>query len=113
MDDLSIRAVKLVIEYCLEVLEEVAAKISGRPSIARLEAALNGQYASQPDISFASRGIALCDSISRTRFTISSTVFLLISSCSAINYFSPPPLISIRWLMPLVPSNLKSFPAER
>jgi hypothetical protein len=47
MDDLSMRAVKLVIEYCLEVLEEVAAKIQGRPSIARLEAALNARYADQ------------------------------------------------------------------
>jgi hypothetical protein len=47
MDDLSIRALKLVIEYCLEVLEEVAAKIPGKVSVARLEAALNARYAYQ------------------------------------------------------------------
>ena len=45
MDDLSQRAIKLVIEYCLEVLEEVEEKIRGKVSIARLEAALNDQYA--------------------------------------------------------------------
>jgi hypothetical protein len=49
MDDLSMRAVRLVIEYCLEVLEEVAAKIPGKPSIARLEATLNARYAEQVD----------------------------------------------------------------
>ena len=49
MDDLSMRALKLVIEYCLEVLEEVEAKIQGRPSIARLEAVLNTRYAEQVD----------------------------------------------------------------
>src|SRR5271165_2020317 len=47
MDDLSQRAVKLVIEYCLEVLEEVEEKIRGKASLARLEAALNLQYAEQ------------------------------------------------------------------
>jgi hypothetical protein len=47
MDDLSMRAVKLVIEYCLEVLEEIAEKTPGKVSIARLEAALNAQYADQ------------------------------------------------------------------
>ena len=47
MDDLSMRAVKLVIEYCLEVLEEATKKIPGKVSIARLEAALNARYADQ------------------------------------------------------------------
>jgi hypothetical protein len=47
MDDLSQRATKLVIEYCLEVLEEVEEKIRGKASLARLEAALNLQYAEQ------------------------------------------------------------------
>ena len=47
MDDLSQRAIKLVIEYCLEVLEEVEEKIPGKTSLARLEAALDGQYAEQ------------------------------------------------------------------
>ena len=37
MDDLSQKAIKLVIEYCLEVLEEVEAKIPGKASLARLE----------------------------------------------------------------------------
>jgi len=45
MDDLSQKAVKLVIEYCLEVLEEVEKTILGKASLARLEAALNAQYA--------------------------------------------------------------------
>src|ERR1700732_922160 len=47
MDDLSLRAIKLVIEYCLEILEEAEAKIHGKPSLTRLEAALNQQYAEQ------------------------------------------------------------------
>src|SRR6266478_2642714 len=47
MDDLSQRAIKLVIEYCLEVLEEVEEAIRGKASLARLEAALNVQYAEQ------------------------------------------------------------------
>jgi hypothetical protein len=47
MDDLSQKAAKLVIEYCLEVLEEVEEKIRGKPSLARLEAALEVQYAEQ------------------------------------------------------------------
>src|SRR5580692_10586896 len=47
MDDLSQRAVKLVIEYCLEVLEEVEKIIRGKTSLARLEAALDLQYAEQ------------------------------------------------------------------
>jgi hypothetical protein len=45
MDDLSQKAIKLVIEYCLEVLEEVEEKIRGKASLARLEAALDVQYA--------------------------------------------------------------------
>ena len=47
MDDLSQRAMKLVIEYCLEILEEAETKIQGRPSLARLETALNLNYAEQ------------------------------------------------------------------
>ena len=47
MDDLSQKALKLVIEYCLEVLEEVEEKIRGKASLARLEAALDVQYAEQ------------------------------------------------------------------
>ncbi|HEY2457924.1 MAG TPA: hypothetical protein VGI13_11540 [Candidatus Acidoferrum sp.] len=47
MNDLSMRTVKLVIEYCLEVLEEATKKIPGKVSIARLEAALNARYADQ------------------------------------------------------------------
>src|ERR1700730_7576291 len=47
MDDLSQRAVKLVIEYCLEVLEEVEKIIRGKATRARLEAALDLQYAEQ------------------------------------------------------------------
>jgi hypothetical protein len=47
MDDLSQKAIKLVIEYCLEVLEEVEETIRGKASLARLEAALNVQYAEQ------------------------------------------------------------------
>src|SRR5271157_4983888 len=47
MDDLSQKAVKLVIEYCLEVLEEVEKIIRGNATLARLEAALDLQYAEQ------------------------------------------------------------------
>ena len=47
MDDLSQKAIKLVIEYCLEVLEEVEETIRGKASLARLEAAFNVQYAEQ------------------------------------------------------------------
>ena len=47
MDDLSQKAIKLVIEYCLEVLEEVEETIRGKASLARLEAALDAQYAEQ------------------------------------------------------------------
>jgi rRNA-processing protein FCF1 len=42
---ISQKAVKLVIEYCLEVLEEVEKTIRGKASLARLEAALDLQYA--------------------------------------------------------------------
>ena len=45
MDDLSQRAVKLVLEYCLEVLEKVEETIRGKASLARLEATLGVQYA--------------------------------------------------------------------
>jgi rRNA-processing protein FCF1 len=47
LDDLSQRAVKLVIEYCLEILEEVEGIIRGKVSLARPEAALDLQYAEQ------------------------------------------------------------------
>jgi hypothetical protein len=47
MDDLSLKATKLVIEYCLEVLEEVEKIIRGKTTLARLEAALDLQYAEQ------------------------------------------------------------------
>jgi hypothetical protein len=47
MDDLSLRAIKLVIEYCLEILEDAEAKIEGKPTLARLETALNLDYAEQ------------------------------------------------------------------
>ena len=45
MDDLSQEATKLVINYCLEILEEVEGKIRGKASLTRLEATLNAQYA--------------------------------------------------------------------
>jgi len=45
MDDFSQKAIKLVIEYCLEVLEQVEETIRGKASLARLEAALDVQYA--------------------------------------------------------------------
>jgi hypothetical protein len=45
MNDLSQKAVKLVIEYCLEILDEVEGTIRGKASLARLEAALDLQYA--------------------------------------------------------------------
>jgi hypothetical protein len=44
MDALSQKARKLI-EYCLEVLAEVEEKIRGKPSLARLETALDAQYA--------------------------------------------------------------------
>jgi hypothetical protein len=47
MDDLSQRAIKLVIEYCLEILEGAEAKIQGKPSLARLEKAFNLAYTEQ------------------------------------------------------------------
>jgi hypothetical protein len=43
MEDLSQRAVKLMIEYCLEILDEVEEKIQGEVWLASLEAALNLQ----------------------------------------------------------------------
>ncbi|MBV9104619.1 MAG: hypothetical protein JO313_01210 [Verrucomicrobia bacterium] len=47
MDDLSQKALKLVIQYCLEVVEEAEEKIRGKATLARIEAALNVQYAEQ------------------------------------------------------------------
>src|SRR5260370_27993020 len=47
MDDLSQKATKLVIEYCLEVLDEVEETIRGKASLARLDAALNVHSAEQ------------------------------------------------------------------
>jgi hypothetical protein len=47
MDDISERALRLVIQYCLEILDKVEAKIPGKTSLARLEAALDFQYAAQ------------------------------------------------------------------
>jgi hypothetical protein len=52
MDDLSQKAIKLVIEYCLEVLEEVEETIRGKVSLARLEATLNLKYAEQYENKF-------------------------------------------------------------
>jgi hypothetical protein len=47
MDDLSLKATKLVIEYCLEIVEEIQEKISGKPTLARLGNALGAQYTEQ------------------------------------------------------------------
>ena len=47
MDDLSLKATKLVIEYCLEILEEAEAKLQGKPSLALLKTALDLHYAEQ------------------------------------------------------------------
>ena len=47
MDDLSLEATKLVIEYCLEILEEAEAKLQGKPSLALLKTALDLHYAEQ------------------------------------------------------------------
>jgi hypothetical protein len=47
MDDFSQRAIKLVIEYCLEILEEAEAKIDGKPSLRRLEKTLNLDFTEQ------------------------------------------------------------------
>jgi hypothetical protein len=49
----------------------------------------------------------------RERRPANRTALLPSGLCIQGSYFSPPPLSAIRWLMPLVPSNLKSFPAER
>jgi hypothetical protein len=47
MDDLSLKATKLVIEYCLEIVEEIQQKNSGKPTLARLGNALSAQYTEQ------------------------------------------------------------------
>jgi hypothetical protein len=47
LDDLSLKATKLVIEYCLEILDEVEGTISGKATLARLQTALKLQYAEQ------------------------------------------------------------------
>lgn len=47
MDDISERALRLVIDYCLEIIEEIEAKIPSKSSRARLEAALDLQWAEQ------------------------------------------------------------------
>jgi hypothetical protein len=47
MDDLSQRAVKLVVEYCLEIIEGAEAKIQGNPTLPRLEKTLNLGYTEQ------------------------------------------------------------------
>jgi hypothetical protein len=44
MDDLSLKATKLVIEYCLGIIEQVAGNIRGKVTLARLETALEEQY---------------------------------------------------------------------
>ena len=44
MDDLSMKATKLVIEYCLEIVEETQEKIGGKPTLARLENALSARF---------------------------------------------------------------------
>ena len=41
MDDLSLKAAKLVIECCLKILEEAEAKLQGKPSLALLKTALD------------------------------------------------------------------------
>jgi hypothetical protein len=47
MDDLSMKVTKLVIGYCLEIAAEIQEKISGKPTLVRLENALGAQYAEQ------------------------------------------------------------------
>jgi hypothetical protein len=49
MDDLSQEATRLVIEYCLGILDESAEKIRGKVSLARLEEALTARYQEQCD----------------------------------------------------------------
>jgi hypothetical protein len=49
LDDLSPEVTKLVIEYCLGVLDQNAKRIRGKVSLARLEDALNAQYDEQCD----------------------------------------------------------------
>jgi hypothetical protein len=58
MDDLSQKATKLI-EYCLEILEEVEEKIRGKPSLARLETALDAQYTEQYENKMFQYGWAL------------------------------------------------------
>lgn len=36
-----------MVEYCLEILEEAEGRIQGKPSLARLETALNLHYAEE------------------------------------------------------------------
>jgi hypothetical protein len=47
MDDLSLQATKLVVEYCLEIIEEIEEEIKGKPSLALVETRLSLQYAEQ------------------------------------------------------------------
>ena len=47
MDDISKGPWDFVIQYCLEILDEVEAKIPSKSSRARLEAALGLRYAEQ------------------------------------------------------------------
>ena len=54
MDDLSQKAVKLVIEYCLEVLEEVEKTIRGKGPLARFEAASTPNTPRNTKIRFSS-----------------------------------------------------------
>jgi hypothetical protein len=58
MNDLSQKATKLI-ECCLEVLEEVEEKNRGKPSLARLETALDVQYAEQYENQMFQYGWAL------------------------------------------------------
>ena len=44
MDDLSLEATKMVIEYCLKILDEVEGTISEKATLARLQTALKLQY---------------------------------------------------------------------
>jgi hypothetical protein len=49
MDDLSQEATRLVIQYCLGILDESAKKIREKVSLARLEEALTARYREQCD----------------------------------------------------------------
>jgi hypothetical protein len=44
MDDLSLRATRLIIEYCLAIVQQVERNIRGEVTLARLETALEEQY---------------------------------------------------------------------